>query len=477
MKNSIRRQMQVWLMVPLLILLIVSAVCSYVMSMYLSREAYDKALLNSIDSIGTRLLTKNGSLSLGPMPQRTRALLTHDGKDIFLYEVFSTDGKLLTADQGLPKPPQLAKTGGTVDLKYEVIGSSVFRVAQFRARIQEPNWNEVIIQAGETLNARKEYRRKLLLGIVIPQMILLSLAVLAVWISIEKGIKPLKSISDVVRKRSPADLSPITEHNAPDEVKSFLTTLNGLFVRINEDMERQHRFAANAAHQLRTPLAGMKTYLEIMEKNSRDPEFTKMVSQMNEGVDRLIRTVQQLLSLSRAEQGGANRLDSYELIDLNLVVEDALTEVVPESLKRNIELDLSTPEQPCRVRGNAISLKELTTNLLENAIKYNSPGGHVSVRVSNGRQVQLSVEDDGQGIPLKERAKVFERFYRVSNTNNLDVEGSGLGLSIVREIARIHGATVTVDSGADSKGTKFTLTFPELPADKNKASTEKGNHA
>jgi two-component system, OmpR family, sensor histidine kinase TctE len=459
MRNSIRRQMQVWLMIPLLILLVVSAVCSYVLAMYLSREAYDQALLNSIDSITSRLIDDNGKVSVERLPRRVKALLTHDDKDEFVYEIYTEDGKLLSQNQGLPKPPPLIERGEPAVLHYELLGDNVYRVAVTRGSFPEFETGHVLIQAGETLNSRKEYRRKLLLGIVVPQMILLSLAVLAIWISIEKLIKPLKTISEVVKKRAPNDLSPISSADAPDEVKSFLNALNGLFLRVNEDMEKQHRFAANAAHQLRTPLAGMKTYIEIMEKNSKDPEFSKMLAQMNDGCDRLIRTVQQLLSLSRAEQGEVLR--TYQMIDLNAVVEEALTDVVPESIKKNVELELDTPEEPVKVLGNAVSLKELTMNLLENAIKYNNSGGHVTVKVTNGTNVQLVVEDDGLGIPESERSKVFERFYRVSQSSNLDVSGSGLGLSIVSEVARLHNATVTIDSGKDLKGTKFTVTFPQ----------------
>jgi len=473
MKNSIRRQMQVWLMTPLLILLIVSAVCSYLLAMYLSREAYDKSLLNSMDSIASRLVEKNGTIEMEQLPRRAMQLLTHDNKDEFIFEVYTDDGKLLSKDQGLPKPPLAVPPGEMAGMRYEIVDNQVYRVASVNICVPEYKAGKIVIQAGETLNSRKEYRRKLLLGIVIPQMILLSLAVLAVWISIEKGIKPLRTISELVRRRAPTDLSPIHEENAPSEVKSFLTALNGLFLRISADVEKQHRFAANAAHQLRTPLAGLKTYIEIMGKSTKDPEQQKMLDQMNEAIDRIIRTVQQLLSLSRAEQG-ETLFGKYDLIDLNTVVEAALTDVVPESLASNIELDLDTPEQPVRVRGDAISLKELTTNLLENAIKYNNPGGHVSVHVSNGDKVKLTVEDDGRGIPPEERSRVFERFYRISAAQNAEITGSGLGLSIVSEIARIHGATVTCDSGKNDKGTKFTVTFPKPLSDQGDSSNNKG---
>lgn len=461
MKNSIRRQMQVWLMTPLLILLIVSAVVSYVLSMYLSREAYDRTLINSMDSLTSRLVFNGDRVSIEKLPKRTITILTHENKDDFVYELFSSEGELLTRDMGLPNPPLAVPTGEMAGLRYEVIDNKVFRVASTRVSVPELKSGYLIIEVGETLNSRKEYRRKLLLGIVIPQMILLSLAVLAVWISIEKGIKPLRTIGELVQRRAPTDLSPIHEENAPHEVKSFLTALNGLFLRISADVEKQHRFAANAAHQLRTPLAGLKTYIELLEKSSVDQETLKMLNQMGDGVDRIIRTVQQLLSLSRAEQNDS-LLQSYDVIDLNCVAENALTDAVLESIRLNIEVDLDHPETPTYIRGDAISLKELTSNLIENAIKYNSPGGHVSVVVTNNENATLIVEDDGLGIPPEERPKVFERFYRMEKAINLDVSGSGLGLSIVSEIARIHRATVRIDSGKNNKGTKFTVIFPKL---------------
>ena len=474
MKNSIRRQMQVWLMTPLLILLIVSAVVSYVLSMYLSREAYDKTLINSMDSLTSRLVFSGDKVWIEKLPKRTQTILTHENKDDFIYELYSSDGKLLTKDEKLPKPPVPVPPGEMAGLKYEVIDNKVFRIASTKIDVPEVSSGRLIIQVGETLNSRKEYRRKLLLGIVIPQMILLSLAVLAVWISIEKGIKPLRTVSELVRRRAPTDLSPIHEENAPSEVKSFLTALNGLFLRISADVEKQHRFAANAAHQLRTPLAGLKTYIELLEKSTKDQETLKMYSQMSDGVERIIRTVQQLLSLSRAEQNDA-LLQSYDIIDLNCVAENALTDAVLESIRLNIEVDLDHPETPTHIRGDAVSLKELTSNLIENAIKYNSPGGHVSVVVTNGDTVTLAVEDDGLGIPVEERSKVFERFYRMEKAINLDVSGSGLGLSIVSEIARIHGATVRVDSGKNNKGTKFTVTFPRIQPSSSDAKKSKGS--
>ncbi len=463
MKNSIRRQMQVWLMIPLLILLVVSAVCSYVLSMYLSREAYDKALLNSIDSLGSRVnVDEAGKISIEKLSKRTLTLLTHENKDQFLFEVYAEDGKLLTDDFGLPKPPQALKPDEDAILKYVIVGNRVYRVAVTKAQVGEADSaNTVLIQAGETLNARKEYRRKLLLGIVIPQMILLALAVLAVWISIEKGLKPLRTISEVVSRRAPSDLSPIHEENAPAEVKSFLKALNGLFVRISDDIDRQQRFAANAAHQLRTPLAGLKTYLQVMEKTTADPEFKGMITQMKDGVERIIRTVQQLLSLSRAEQG-QSMMQGFNIIDLNTVAEEAATEVVPEALRRNIELDLNTPDAPTKIRGDSISLKELITNLLENAIKYNKPGGFVSLKIENGNNVSLTVEDNGIGVPESDRARVFERFYRVSSSSCMAEDGSGLGLSIVTEIARLHQATVSLEPGDNSVGSRFKVVFPEV---------------
>lgn len=188
------------------------------------------------------------------------------------------------------------------------------------------------------------------------------------------------------------------------------------------------------------------------------------------GLDRMTRTVQQLLSLSKAEHA-ITRTSTFKPVDLNIIVSDATTDIVPESIERQVELDFQAEDTQALVEGDSISLRELTTNLLENAIRYNRPGGTVAINVTNKETIDLIIEDDGIGIPEGERERVFERFYRVTGSD-LDITGSGLGLAIVYEIARAHNAEVAITEGADGKGTRVKVIFPKVEIQEDNESRE-----
>ena len=408
------------------------------------------------DSVLAHARVDNGRISLS-MPERIEQMLT-DNKDQLLYEIFTPEHELLAGDAKLGVPLEWPSDSLPVLFHDQIIDGQQFRVVASKTTIGKTM--PVILQVGETRYTRLQYRRSILLSIFIPQLILITSALLAVWLGIGKGLNPLNKVRQAVAARSPADLSPLPEQNAPFEVHALITAINGLLSRIREDMARQERFASNAAHQLRTPLAGIKTYLELMGKMAKDKEMTAMVAEVSTGVDRITRTVQQLLSLSRAEHAGGNYTSNT--VDLNEIVSEATTDVVPESISRKVELELSTANAPLLIKGEPVSLKELTTNLLENAIRYNSAGGHVKIITANGSEAQLIVEDDGMGIPENERNRVFERFYRVRRSSDVDVEGSGLGLSIVSEIAKAHGASVNIGVGSSGKGTKIVVCFPNV---------------
>ncbi len=444
-------------MIPLLALSAVSTVCSYLLAFRLSHSVYDKELTNSADSIVTRMTVEGNNVRVTLLPTDTEDIVTHNHKDQFLYQVLSTDGKKLAGLNELPNPQIVPATGESPVFRDDEVNGQPVRVAVFIVPVPDSPLGSVVMQVAETLNSRRELAQNILLGIILPQLVLIGIAGGALRVGVFKGIAPLYKIKDAVERRSPQDLSPIDDGGAPDEVKSLLTAFNALLSRARDDIARQQRFASNAAHQLRTPLAGLNTYLELAEKINKEDELSTMIRQLHNGVDRMTRTVQQLLSLSRAEQAPV----PFTSVDLNLVVSDAATDLVPEAIQRNVEIEFQVAESPALIFGDPISLKEMTTNLLENAIRYNRPGGQVVVSVSkDNRSVNLCVEDDGIGIPESERSKVFERFYRISGSD-LDVLGSGLGLSIVGEIAKIHRARVEVHDGRERRGTKILVNFPE----------------
>jgi Signal transduction histidine kinase len=457
-RRSLQQQLMLSLMIPLSVLSLASAVGSFVLGRSIAQEVYDQQLINCADSVAARIRVDGEKVTVD-FTSTAAEPFSKKAKDAFLYEILSPDGKRLAGDTRIPSPKRAPKVGERPHFRYESIEGHEVRLGVIRMLAPESPLGSVVIQVGETLHSRTELTNLIVLGILAPQLILIGCAFLAVRIGISNGLKPLKHIVKSTAERSPHDLSSIEDQRAPEEVKPLLEALNGLLGKAREDITRQQRFASNAAHQLRTPLAGLQTYLELIEKMTKDEQLESMVSQLHGGVERMIRTVNQLLALSKAEYA-ASTLDSRRPIDLNEIVSDATTDIVPESIKRDIELDFQACPTQAMIIGDAVGLKELTTNLLENALRYNQPGGLVTVAVTNHGGVTLVVEDNGRGIPEEERPRVFERFYR--SASNIDVQGSGLGLSIVTEIARAHDATVDVATGSTGKGTRFSVRFPSV---------------
>ena len=447
-----------WLTIPLTTLLVVSALFTYLLAQHFTTDLYDKQLINTVDSIAGRIRVTGSKVKVD-LPRGAEEIFRHNNRDEFYYQVFAPYGLRLAGDSHLEAPEDAPAVGEDPIFKETTIRGKKVRVAIIRMLAPESPMGSVIIQVAETENARAELIRQLLAGIVVPQLLIIFSAILAVRIGISKGLKPLATISNAIAKRSDNDLSPINLKIVPDEVTPFIMTLNDLLEKARQDINSQRRFGSNAAHQLRTPLAGLKTYADLALKESKVEKIKEHLKNQQAGVDRMTRTVQQLLSLSKAEHSGT-RSSTFKPVDLNLVVSDATTDIVPESIERQIELDFQAEEPQSLVHGDPISLREMTTNLLENALRYNTPGGKVSINVTNNDTVDLIIEDDGIGIPEGERERVFERFYRVTGSDQ-GASGSGLGLAIVAEIAKAHNATLKVEEGSEGKGCRFIASFPK----------------
>ena len=331
----------------------------------------------------------------------------------------------------------------------------------------------MLVILAQTTEARTQLANDIIKGVIIPQFVVLPLAVLLVWLGLSRGVAPLKALQQRLRARRPDDLSPIDERAAPTEIAPLVAAINELLERLSANIETQRRFVADAAHQLKTPLAGLRTQAELALREASAEEMQASLRQLVTGSERATRLVNQLLLLARAENPGTVGMTEE---DLNVLAYEQTTHWAPRALAMGTDLGYEDAGQPARVRGNAILLAELLNNLLDNALRYTPAGGHVTVRVRvAAQQIMLDVEDSGPGIAPAERERVFDRFYRVLGAAE---GGSGLGLAIVREIAQKHGATVTIHEnptalpnadGAHGPGTRLTVAFPALNAGRSPA--------
>jgi two-component system sensor histidine kinase TctE len=324
------------------------------------------------------------------------------------------------------------------------------------------------VQVAETLEKRSVLATEIIKGVMLPQFVILPLAVLLVWLALARGIKPLNQLEERIRQRLPDDLSPLDESSVPLEVAPLVASINDLLTRLKESIATQKRFLADAAHQLKTPLAGLRMQADLAQRESASAaELKQSLQLIGRASMRATHSVTQLLSLARAESGSTHIARAP--CDLVALASDVIQDSLPRALDKHIDLGYEgvQPGSPdVVINGNATLLKELIRNLVDNAINYTPSSaevpGVVTVRVLAdrfGRVVLLQVEDSGPGIPESERDLVFQPFYRALGT---EADGSGLGLPIVLEIAHQHAATVTLEDatpGRPMPGARFTVRF------------------
>ncbi|MBI3937492.1 MAG: sensor histidine kinase N-terminal domain-containing protein [Betaproteobacteria bacterium] len=453
---SLRRRLLTWLLVPLLAIWVFSAVIAYYFAYGFATLAYDNALFESTLDVARQVKVAGGEVRLD-LPREALDMLESDKHDRVYYMVTGPKGEFVSGHVGLPLPAVNTAPGkpGYYDATYR--GTPV-RVAALQLAIDgRPENGLVLVQVAETLNKRHALANEILFGMLLPALLLIAVAAMVVWYGIGRGLKPLTVLSRALRTRSHRDLSPLPEEHAPAEVRPVVRALNDLLARLGEALSAQQRFIADAAHQLRTPLAGMKTQTELALRHATSGDVRHALQQIHAATAHTAHLVHQLLALARAEPGKPP-LEAFERIDLDRLARDTATEWVPRAVERNIDLGFDGAANGARVSGDPFLLREMLANLLDNAIRYTQPGGSVTVRVAlEGDRIALSVEDNGPGVPEQERERVFERFHRVLGSG---ADGCGLGLAIVREIAEGHGAEISLGSGGGAAGTVVKVAFP-----------------
>lgn len=487
------------MLAPLLLLWPMSVMLTWFVAQGIANRPYDRALVEMVEALGQQVRVQTDELGQRAtdfmLPASAAELLRTDETDDIYYQVLGLRGEFLSGAADLPVPepgfegtpaPRASDSGrptpGGVRFRDDVIQNEPVRVAWLWVRPSGAgtDGSAALVQVAETLGKRSRLATEIIKGVILPQFVILPLAVALVWLALSRGIAPLNEMQQRIRSRESHDLSPIDEREAPEEVAPFVRAINDLLARLDQSIGTQKRFLADAAHQLKTPLAGLRTQAELAQREidagERDPQALKRsLRQIALSSQRAANMVNQLLALARAERNGVSL--PHEPLALSRLAIETVRDFVPRALDKRIDLGYEGPqpgEAALQVGGNRILLRELIRNLVDNALNYTPDGGTVTVRVTDdpfGQVVALQVEDTGPGIAPAEREQVFQPFYRTLGT---DADGSGLGLAIVREIAEQHRVTISIDetrpaapsSGPDAAppmpGARFTLRFHAL---------------
>jgi two-component system sensor histidine kinase TctE len=454
--NSLFGEILDWMLAPLLLLWPISIAATNHVAAYIANQPYDQQLADNVNAIVRLVHVIDGRVTVN-LPASARLLLRADETDTLFYQVVAPNTRVVQGDKEIPWPPLPNKLEtGRVLFRDDRIEAENVRIAY--AFIPVANLPPVVVQVAETLRKREALSGSIISGVLLPQFAIIPLAVILVYLGLMRGIAPLRLLQERIHRRRPSDLSPIPVRRVPDEVRPLVVAFNQMMGRLEENLQAQQRFIAQAAHQMRTPLTGLKTQTEIALSETDPAQMRLALQLIAESTDRASHMINQLLILARAE-ASHEKLHQVVPLDLNALARSVTEEWVVRAMAKRIDLGFEDCDcgSALSINGVPLLLRELLTNLIDNAIKYTPPGGHVTVRALANQEAVIEVEDDGIGIPLEERESIFERFYRVLGT---DAEGSGLGLPIAAEIAELHQARIDLLSGANDKGSLFRVSFP-----------------
>lgn len=466
-----------WMLAPLLLLWPMSIAVTYLVAKSIANGPFDRALETDAYVLARQIHPVNGVAELS-LPDSTRDFLRADNVDNVFYQVLGSRGELVGGDREMPLPRDEDRPpAGLVEFRDDMLHGIDIRVAYTTVELPNLSGSQpVLVQVAETLDKRRQLANDIIKGVILPQFVILPLAILLVWFGLSRGLAPLHALQSNIRMRRPDDLSPLEARRAPPEIEPLVTSFNDLLTRLEQNMQLQKRFIADAAHQMKTPLAGLRTQAELALRQDASAEVHRSLEQIATSSEHAARLVTQLLALARAENRMSGQI--FVPVDIADVARHAVRDWVQPALAKQMDLGYEGPEHgmpekhddghdghdnheapddenagpaaqsdaaPVQVDGNPVMLREMLSNLIDNAIRYTPAGGRITVRVRPepaAHVVHLEVEDTGIGIPAAERGRVLERFYRILGR---DGEGSGLGLAIVREIATMHGGTLAID--------------------------------
>ncbi|TVP72970.1 MAG: sensor histidine kinase [Rhodobacteraceae bacterium] len=454
--GSLRARLFVMILLPLVAVAMVAGVMRYWQAQAMSQMLYDDALKVVAHVVAREVIITQGDVVSDALLNSLVGVL---GDPIF-YNVSAADGRILAGYTDIPASviPQNLRGGEAYFFNFTYNDKPVRAVA-LREFIADPffdGWTTVL--AWQTTTQRRALSLIILKQALFILAVVLVTAAAAVWIGIAQGLRPLIDLREAVALRSPTELKPI-QRVVPSEVRPLVGTMNALFARLQAELQRRNAFIANAAHQIRNPVAAIRAQAEAALSTADPDKRAARLHDLHEAASDLSRLSQQLLSLETVDHAG---LAHQELIDFTQLVADMARKYAPDALRQGLEVNLDSPDHVFSVRGNSILLREAIENLLDNALRYGAVnGGSLDLRLARSDgQVILSVTDDGPGIPEDAFEQVFERFVRLDQSDSRDPprSGCGLGLAIVRSIARAHGGMAYLER--ETRGCCVVLRLP-----------------
>jgi two-component system sensor histidine kinase QseC len=363
------------------------------------------------------------------------------------FQLWNSSDQLIIHSKEAPKEPL---SNGKEGFSKAFIDGQQWRVF---TRIDNSTGNIYIVGARNALQLW--LKRSVARDEIYIMILIFPLLGILIWLALAYGLSSLKKVANELATRAPNYLEPVDLDSVPEEIGGLVDELNKLFLRLKQALDREQRFAGDAAHELRTPLAALKTHAQIALKSTTDDNVANALNKVMAAVERSTHVVQQLLTLSRLVPGST--LNNQSVVDIVAIAREIIGEIAPIAIKKEIDLELITNKENVNIIANGITLGILLRNLIDNSVRYIEDHGKISIQIEEDhRSVTLAVVDNGPGIPPKLRARVFERFFRVLGTN---APGSGLGLAIVKQIAELHGAKLNLGTPSSGKGLKVSICF------------------
>jgi two-component system sensor histidine kinase TctE len=390
------------------------------------------------------------------LPYAALEMLETRSQDRIFYKVSSQKpATVVTGHEDLPAPAVPPEGDQPVfeDARYQ--DEPIRMVSMRRPLYDERGLGLLLVQVAETTAARQAMATRILVDSALTQATLIAAAALLITFGVRRGLEPLRRIRREIASRTEFDLTPIDARAVPREIAPLIEALNLHTERQRQLNDAHRQFIADASHQLKTPLTVLKTQAALALQQQDVERMRAIVAEIHDATDLTARTINQLLSLARSEPG---HLIPMEPVDLVETARAATFDLLPNALQKDIELAFEGSGD-VQVQGQALLLRELVSNLTDNAIRYTPRGGVITVSVRSGPdgKAQLQVEDNGPGIAPEHRHKVFDRFYRVNGALS---DGCGLGLAIVRQISERHGAVAELETAGNGTGLRVVVRFP-----------------